>query len=720
MNNESSEVKLHFLDYWRVIRVRLGIVFLAFFLVVVTAGVVTWLSPKKYRSVATMEVKSEMSNVRIFDASKTEMGADPRFTATQFEIIQRTEILYPVIEALKLHEKWATGTTPLTMQQAFYRLRRDLDLKAVRNTDLIEVIVLAETPQLAADISNTIASVYEKTRIDEQTALYDRAMDSLQEELNRQELKLEEATQEVNRIAQEQNITDLASQSEAEMVDPVNRLVMTQQEEFDSQLRAVEALRTKIEQIQTLEGDALMRALPTLDIPDDTVRKILPEYQELIALEANLLNSGLGANHPNMRALRAQKAVLDQQLKSQVESIRKSLDINLKIAESTLGVLEKKLGEKQQEQRDSRTLSQEYLEAKNRQVQARRLLDVATMRYQSQMMELTMPRNPVRVWQEAEPEFMPAKPRVALNMALGVLAGLVVGIGLAFFMEYLDTSVKTLDDIEKFLELPVLAVVPKNVGLIHLESPDTPDAEAYRILRTNIEFNRKNVDSNSFTIVSGGPGEGKSTTLANLATICAQGGYNVLLVDADLRRPVQHLHYNIDNSLGLANYLRGEANLEDVVYLTNVDKLALLPSGQLPADAVGILNSQRMSDLIADLKSRYDLVLIDSPPILGLSDAAVLSSEVDGTIIVVQHRRFPRSILERVKKTILNVGGTVIGVVLNNVDIRHDHGYEYYTSYYKYYYGAPTGKRSKARRPELAAKHAAAQGSKATGRSDDY
>jgi capsular exopolysaccharide synthesis family protein len=230
-----------------------------------------------------------------------------------------------------------------------------------------------------------------------------------------------------------------------------------------------------------------------------------------------------------------------------------------------------------------------------------------------------------------------------------------------------------------------LAVIPKNVGVLHRQPVDSPDAEAYRILRTNIEFNRKTPDANTITIVSGGAGEGKSTTLCNLAFTCAKGGYNVLLIDADLRRPSLHKQFDMDNSVGLTNYLTSKMDFGEVVRPTNVENLSFIPSGILPSDAVGILNSQRMVDLIATVKRKYDLVFLDSPPILGVSDASILASEVDITIMVVQHRRFPRSMLQRVKQAVVSVGGNLLGVVLNNVDTKQDSGYQYYTSYYEYY-----------------------------------
>jgi capsular exopolysaccharide synthesis family protein len=231
---------------------------------------------------------------------------------------------------------------------------------------------------------------------------------------------------------------------------------------------------------------------------------------------------------------------------------------------------------------------------------------------------------------------------------------------------------------------------------------DSPDAEAYRILRAAVEFNKPYRDANTFTLISGGPGEGKSTTLNNLAYTCAKGGYNVLVVDADLRRATQHEYFDDDNSFGLTDYLLGRAEIDEIIKTTKIDNLSFIPSGQLPGDAVGILNSQRMTDLIAKVKSQYDLVFFDSPPILGVSDGSVLASEVDITIMVVQHRRFPRAMLQRVKQAVLNVGGRLIGVVLNNVDAKHDDGYSYYNNYNEYYGARRPSAKIEAPKPQLA------------------
>jgi succinoglycan biosynthesis transport protein ExoP len=709
--SQTEEVKLHFLDYWRVIRVRWVLILLAFLLVVITAAVVTYFQPREYQSSVFVEVKSMAENPRMFgNESGVNMPYhDPQLAPTVYQVIQRTGILYPVIDDLKLQDKWAKDGNRPTREQAYQLLRSRLDLDEVRNTDLLQISVFDPDPQEAADIANKIVAVYQEKRVQEEREILNRAVDTMNEEVAKEDKRVEDAATEVARIRDAEHIVDLNPEGTEDSLTADNTNVVKQEGEVNDAETKVSVLQAKLQQTENLKGEDLMRMMPTLDIQDPTIQKILPNYQEAVANEALLLNSGLGENHPKVKALRATKAVYIRQLEEQVASVRDALQRNLNSARAARDQLKKRLVDINDAQVASKNLSANYVRAKNAYIKEKTLRDGVRLRAQTQTMEMAMPRQAVSVKQVAEPPAVAARPRVALNLALGALVGLILGVGLAFFIEYLDTSVKTMEDVETLLGVPVLAIVPRGIRLLHDEAGDSPDAEAYRILRTNIEFNRKSPDANTISLVSGGPGEGKSTTLANLAFISAQGGYSSLIVDADLRRPVQHTLFNLDNKVGLTNYLTTEIPLEDVIVPTAVENLSLLPSGILPSDAVGILNSQRMSDLIAELKTRYDLVFFDSPPMLGVSDASVLASEVDQTIIVVQHRRFPRAMLTRVKQAILGVGGTVLGVVLNNVDLRHDQNYYYYTSYYGYY--QPRGNESKkSGRPRKAAASAATNG----------
>jgi capsular exopolysaccharide synthesis family protein len=376
---------------------------------------------------------------------------------------------------------------------------------------------------------------------------------------------------------------------------------------------------------------------------------------------------------------------MKRQLDEGVVNLRATLTAQLDLAADRLKSVEAMKDETREEAIKRGLDAQDYVDAKRDFETDQELLQTMKLKQMGETISSKMPPETVLVHDSPVISESPVSPNVTLNLVLGAVVGLIFGVGIAFFLEYLDTSVKTLEDVERYLQVPVLAVIPKDITLLHRQRGSTPDAEAYRILRTNIEFNRKNPEDNAITVVSGGAGEGKSTTLMNLSYICAQGGYTTLMIDADLRRPRLHTYFGINNSVGLTNYLTTDLMLEDVILQTPVDNLYFMPSGILPVDAAGILNSRRMSELMQDVKQRFDLIFVDSPPILGVSDASVIASEVDLTIIVVQHRKLPRNMLLRVKQSIENVGGNVLGVVLNNVDVRSDSQYQYYTSYYTYY-----------------------------------
>jgi polysaccharide biosynthesis transport protein len=206
------------------------------------------------------------------------------------------------------------------------------------------------------------------------------------------------------------------------------------------------------------------------------------------------------------------------------------------------------------------------------------------------------------------------------------------------------------------------------------------------VLRTNILFSQKDPKRNTLTVVSGGPGEGKSTTLFNLATMFAQNGQRVLIVDSDLRRPSLHKILKVSNSIGLTNFLLKQNSLEEVIQTSPVPTLDFLPSGKLPSSSLGILSSAQMKELIRDLKRRYDWVFFDSPPMMGVSDASILASEVDMVLQVIQYRRYPQPMTIRAKQMIEKVGGNLLGIVLNNISMATDENYYYYSGYYYDYY----------------------------------
>ncbi len=701
---EPTEAKLHFLDYWRVVKLRLGLILLTFFLVMVSAGVYVFFLPRQYFSQVTVEIKPDTLNRGTDVNSAASTGrTDPQFLATQFQVIKKSEILNPVIEKLDLVKKLSPPGMTMPMQWVTEVLSRSVVVAEQRNTTLIEIGVYNTDRQLAADIANTIAITYRDKRIEELRKNMDQTLAEMKDELKTKEDEMNKLFQEASKIRQEDNIVDPDPESSNAVLSISSEGGLRGIESLSIEKRAlVDQFRNQLARIELLKPEELMEAMRILNISDQTVEKTLPLLQDAKAEEAKYFSAGLGENHPRMKSLRAQREVYSKQLDDQLESIRRSLKTKLAIEENTLKTYEEQMKSRRDVQIHEKTVMNRYVEKKSAYLMTKQLLLTIRQRYDAARFDNMISQVPVKIWQRALPGLYPAKPSVALYMVLAAVVGVLAGISLAFFVEYLDTSVKTVDDIERHLGLPVLAVIPTDIVILLKQKRDTADAEAYRILKGNIELNLPDRTANTYTLVSGGPGEGKSTTLSNLAYTYAKGGANVLVVDADLRRPSQHRFFDLDNSVGLVDYLHGRLTIEEITKPSRLDNLSIIPSGNLSMEDVGILNGPRMSELIRQLKQHYDIVFFDSPPILGVSDASILVSEVDNTIMVVQYRRFPRNMLQRVKTTVTHVGGNLIGVVLNNVDVRQDDSYRYYSNY-KDYYGPKRPQLEAPKKPEAAA-----------------
>lgn len=688
--NEQTEVKLHFLDYWRTIKMRIGLILLTFFLVVVTTSVYVFFLPKKYLSKVTLEIKPDSN--RAVDplgaaAASVSRGFDPMFISTQFQVIQKNELLYKVIERLDLVKKFSPAGQTWPKSAIANLLVGDMEMAEKRNTSLIEIGVYNSDRQLAADIANTIANVYQESRIEEQGSSVRIGLSEIKQELEEQKKTVAKLNTECSLLRQERSIVDPDPENSNVLVGlGVEKKVQMVEQQVGEQQAKVDVLRNQLKRIDDLKPEQLMEALRILNIEDPTISGKLPLFLELGVREAEISASGVGENHPRMKALRSQKEVYAKILADQLDGLRRALATNAQIQEDTLKTFIEKQTVAKKEHGAEKELLQPYVEKKSAYLMAKTLMQTLDQRHTIARIDSQVTFKPVIIREKAEASVGgAAKPKILTWIGLSLVLGAVLGIALAFFIEYLDTSVKTIEDIERYLQLPVLAVIPRDISILINQRRDGQDAEIYRILKANLELGGAGGDSNTFTFVSGGPGEGKSTTLNNLAFTYAKGGARVLVVDADLRRPSQHRFFAQDNNIGLADYLLGRTNVEQIVKPTKIGTLSFIASGKLPHDDAGILNSQKMVEFINDVRAKYDVVFFDSPPILGVSDASNLASWIENAIMVVQHRRFPRSMLLRVKQSVNRVGGNLRGVVLNNVDTKNDDAYSYYSNYSEYY-----------------------------------
>ena len=682
----ASEAALHAVDYWQVLKNRYGVIILTFLLIFMTAAVITYVLPKKYESTALLQVNYSYIELDPLNGSVGQpmTGASPShaYIQNQFKIIESEKTLSRVVETLDLTTRWSGFDEDM----ALMKLKSILKTEQIRNTDHIEIRIRHQNREDAQAVAKAIAESYRDGRNKEELKRAGDALDALESEVRSQEDLVEDKRRHFHSIVRAVGIPYIEGVLTSGRMGQSEETILktAEMQQFTAEEKKGQ-LENQIEQLLTLRDEELIDFAEGLQLPGSQVPVLRSRFQESKVNIAALQASGLGRKHPSVEMALIAQEKLQEDLKASVVVLRELLKTQLDLVNGQLVKIKDRVEDRRFDAVDKALQSQDYVEAKQDYETAKAMLSQMKLTNSARRIALKIPKTPITLLENPKIGMDPVYPKVTLFLSLGAAVGLIFGIAIAFFLEYLDTSVKTLEDVERYLQVPVLAVIPTDVGVLHKQSGMSPDAEAYRILRTNIEFNRSNPEDNSITIVSGGAGEGKSTTLVNLAYVCAQGGYTTLMIDADLRRPTVHTFFDINNSVGLSNYLTTDLMLEDVILQTPVDNLYFLPSGILPADAAGLLNSRRMSELIQDVKQRFDLVLVDSPPILGVSDASVLASEVDLTMIVVQHRKLPRNMLMRVKQAVENVGGYVVGVVLNNVDVRSDSQYQYYTSYYTYY-----------------------------------
>jgi len=684
-----QETKLHFLDYWRIIRIRKTVILAVFLLVVITATLVTFILPESYSSMARIKVERDQSDISFMtDPRMGGVPYDPYFIQNEFETIKSERVLSNVVATLNLNVDWGkkyNGGMPFKTHESIARVRSMMDLQPVRNTSFIDIKVYSEKPDEAASLANAVAKAYQDYRWQVRKNLSMGGIKALEERLAEQEGKVRSARTNVDRLREEYNISDAMSTADSPtmlMSAEEFRKLEGMRIELESQAMREETL---LDSLKAMPRDKLVYTLPTA-APDQTLTTLV---QDKSLAEQSLIvrQKDYGVEHPEVVKLRSQLDDLKTKIDNQVDGILLGLDSRVSALREQLNKLKNEVEKAKTNDIATARRTQPYWDAKRELDSMQRFVAVLTMKIASENIEVSLPKSTmVEVMDDALPGVRPVKPNKPLNIALGIIIGLVVGVGLAFFIEYLDTSVKTIDDVERSLQSPVLGVIPQNVGLVLEEGVDSPHAEAYRVLRTNILFSRKDEKLNTIAVVSAGAGEGKSTTVFNLASVFAQSKQRTLIVDSDLRRPTLHKMLGVNNNLGLTNYLMKQNTLEEVIQTTDLPTLDFLASGKLPSSSLGILSSAQMKDLINDLKRRYDFVFFDSPPIMGVSDASILASEVDMTLQVIQYRRYPQPMNIRAKQLIEKVGGNLVGIVLNNINMSQDESYYYYSGYYHDYY----------------------------------
>ena len=683
-STEQSSDKLHILDYWRIIRVRFVVILLVFLITAVTTTVVTFLIPPTYMSLSRISIEKDTSDIApLLGMQSGPTQFDPYFIQTEFEKIQSQKVLDKVVTKCNLTESLVLGKS-LSESEARKVLEKTIDVRQYRNTSIIELRAYDRKQKKAQEIANALAEEYQSHRSSLQKGRVQKGILALNTRMETMNQEISVMHTNVDKFRTDLGISDAAGEESYSIIEPeiVRRYeyeLITAKGVHTTQSSLLDGLK---EQSAEELRASILTAHPDAQL-DSLIREFLTGQQALANQSIDL-----GDQHPRIKGLKKVVAILEGQIDARIQGVLAGLELRVKSSKAQVDQLQQDVSGAKTKESEMREKGREYFDAKRALANTTRICDTILLRVMQEEVDLELPKeSTVEIIDDADLPDRAVRPNIPLNISLGVVVGLILGVGLAFFIEYLDTSVKTIDDVERALGAAVLGVIPQNVGSLLEEGDESPHAEAYRVLRTNILFaGRKSEKQTTFSVVSGGAGEGKTTTMFNLAVVFAQQGDRILIVDSDLRRPSMHRYLKVSNNIGLTNYLLGQVAIDEVIQTTELPSLHFIPSGKLPSSSMGILSSAKMKEFVAEMKSRYDYVFLDAPPIMGVSDASVLASMVDMCVLVVQYRKYPQLMTQRAKGMVTKVGGELVGVVLNNINISQDSYYYYYSGYYYDYY----------------------------------
>ncbi len=638
---------------------------------------------------------------------------------TQYALMRSVRLARAVVDALSLHTDQAflqnipaggipkePADTPTADETARLLLSR-ITVSPIKNSRLAKLSYQDANPSRAQRIATAMVETFVAMNLsDAQTSTgsavewLNGQLDKLKEGLDASEMALHEYKLQKSILS-----VDLDAQSNMlreEMQQLSSALTATRIKREELAARHAELGKIKADDPSALPATALLESA--------VLQKLRSDYVIALRERDALLASGKGENHPEVRAAEGSVATSRTALLAEIKNIQGSVARDLAVVLKQEGGLSALLEKSKKKAFDLNLLAIEYNRLNRTKENSDKLYSVVLERSKEGDLARMLQINNIRV---VEPPLLPnrpIKPRVPINVLFGLAMGLVLGVGAAFGRETLDRSVKTQADIESALGLTFLGLIPtispdgakkskyygregrqhrikddkapKSPDLIVHQAPLSGPAEAARSIRTNLRFMATDKPFQTLLVTSASPSEGKTTAATNLAIAMAQAGQKVLLVDGDLRKPRIHKIFGKESSSGLSIVLLDRSALTDELAATEIEGLSVLPAGPIPPNPAELLQSTKFAQLLDHFKTQYDRIVIDSPPVGPVTDAAILSTQVDGTVLVVRAFKTPRAVVAEAKRTLQTVGGRVVGAVLNAVDLDRSE----YKGYYQYAY----------------------------------
>jgi polysaccharide biosynthesis transport protein len=677
--------------FFKIIREGLSFIILIILLGVLTTIGITLILPKWYKAKTVVRLEVPKSEYSLFLPEGRGTYYDPSFIRGQAEIIKSKKVLMPVIrdEEIQFKKFLNERSGPPLPEEAMYSYlaNKMLHIGLSPSTYIIEISVMAqEDPIMAANLANAIAKYYDKSREEFSIKTQEIAFQRIERALEEQEEKVNQLRDKREKIRKELGITDTEKVA-LPSLDYENIRHMESQKvllEVDAT-----AYKTRWEQFKTVPRKKWIDLINVETVPDVNIQNLLKDYllQQQLYVK---LKEYYGENHPEFISTKMVLETMRMQLLGLLEGFEKGLEIKYKEAQARVDGLQQKIQEAKEKQIDrSREKMRPWEESLKDLEKAESVLETLTVRLRQDQIDKQIPKRTIEILNKASYPLKHSRPNLFLNIFLSFVGSSLFAIGGVFFVEYFDTSLRSIEEIEKTLQIPIFGVVPKKEITVTKDNFNTFDAEPYRVIQTNLDLFLKEKKEHSIIVFqSAGPGEGKSTTLYNVALTLAIAKQKVLVIDSDIRRPSQHKLFKTSRSPGIIDYLDGKTSLEGLIKKTEFPNLDFIPSGKVHNAhfSFNILHDKKLFGMVKELAQSYDKVFMDSPPAIGISDASIFANRSDGVVFVIQYRRNPASMCLRAKEIIQSAGGNILGIVLNQVPCDGNEDYNYYTSNYAYYH----------------------------------
>jgi capsular exopolysaccharide synthesis family protein len=675
-----AQARFHLREYWRILWAGRFTV-LATFTVIVTVGVVaTLLQTPTYRATATIEIHARAQKVApVADVSQigtTDWGwsAEDRYLKTQLQVLQSRAVAEKAFKRLGLeeHPAFQRSDDPVAL------LAAKLEIDTREETGIVDLSMTGREPAEAAAWVNAYAEAYVERNIDVARGRARQAINDLLERIDPVRQKLEQSQADLFRYAREEKVYE----PEVQKKSYDERLTQLEKDFTETRLKRLEleSVFEKISEIDRTGGN--YQVLP--QVAQDEVLRALNKERIGLETDQKRLLVTYKPGHFKVKEVTSELEKLEQKIAAETDRLISAIRTEYGLILEREEDLQEAIERAKVDALDVSEKASGYTMLETETKEAKRMYDLLTARIEEVSLNAELVSNNVQLLDPAMVPLHPWRPKRLLNFALSVLLGASIGIGLVFFLEYIDNTVRSAETVERDLGLKILALVPT-----FRKHASHAVNEAFHMLRMGVEMAGREDERRVILVTSAGPGEGKSTVAASLARQLARGGERVCLVDADLRRPSVHAAFRIASAPGLTNFLssgEGPASFRGYLRDGDVEGLSLLTCGPLPPNPPEVIATERFASLVKTLRSEFDWVVLDSPPVVGLADSVLLGAAADQVLLVIRHAATDREIVRRALADIRRVNDSVSGAVLNDVDVLRG---EARSSYGSVYYAAP-------------------------------